>query len=1089
MTADSLPLDTSRLQSEYCDAQAPHFLANNFREKCREILYCCLVPFLLNPSNGLTSPGLSPQEMIRISPSYISNDLSQSTILEILHAKSGDLWLRTLHGLSRFNGNRIIDYRPTYSGRYFIDSVNISEIVEGPTGDILVATQDHGILRYNPILDSFSSPHWSPSSKSRKAQKNVYRALHTRNNYFWIGYLDGKVERISTETGDRWTFQLDPNERVTRFLEDQVDQILFSTSKGRIFKVQSSSREIELLVTETSCSKSPVDFTDIAFQKPEILLIGTAGSGLFTFSMENSKCSQYRLPKDENYEEDHALVHKILHDSTDKSTWIASDQGLHIIDKDGQITHFHSENSNLADNEVGALSFGNGKIKWVGSFTRLHFLSKTGFQRLDRKRHKKLRSIVALDGSKKLNTWIASYDGIIIFDKNKDTYSDIFDIYPNLKIRNERIMALSVSENEAWIGYRSTGLQRYLVKENQLITYNTESTPRLSSNSISAILTISSGETLIGTYGGGLNILHSDGSVEHLLENTQSQSISDNNVIMLFQSSDENIWVGTNSGLLRLDLASRKFNPVSKTIVGQEWPSHRVVFAIAESANRELWLGTVHAGLYRLTPTNAAPAQYSTKRFAPATKSSSNTIYAIEIDKQNNVWASTSSGITRVNTQTNEVDNFSKSNGLDETDFDVGASHKDSDGLLYFGGSNGYTVFNPENIQSVSPPPKIVLTELNIAGRLPDLPVPLQELELIELGHEDYYITFMFSALDFRDPAKNHYRYKLEGFDREWIDNDTRTSATYTSLPPGNYTFRVRGANSAGVWNNEGTSIRLKVLPPPWMSWWALLIYAAALLVALFFAKRAYDIRLIAKNATAKVLEVQEAANNAHDDLQEQLEMQDDLVRSSHLNNMNSLGLVQKFIGLQADFLEDGNMLDAILANQNRVQALSHLEDCMVYQDDAIFTDLKKYVDIILHEILKTSTISVETITTINEVERQPIAARIAKPAALIIYELLHNCVRHAFETGDHANFIKISMVCSAEDDPASRQWTLCIEDSGVGLPPGIVASAPESTGLAVVDMLIEELGGKLTIGVSEGTKFVAIFPDMARSDISASYV
>ena len=275
--------------------------------------------------------------------------------------------------------------------------------------------------------------------------------------------------------------------------------------------------------------------------------------------MKNAKCSRYILPKDENYEADHALVHKILHDSTEKSTWIASDQGLYIIDKDDQITHFHSENSNLADNEVASLSFGSGKIKWVGSFTGLHFLSKTGFQTLDRKRHKNLRSIVALDGSRKLNTWIASYDGIIIFDKNRDTYSDIFDIYPNVQINNERIMTLSVSENEAWIGYRSTGLQRYLVNENQLITYNTVSTPRLSSNSISAVLNISSGETLIGTYGGGLNILHRDGSIEHLLENTQPQSISDNNVIMLFQSSDGDIWGRHRFGLTSSRLGIKKF--------------------------------------------------------------------------------------------------------------------------------------------------------------------------------------------------------------------------------------------------------------------------------------------------------------------------------------------------------------------------------------------------------------------------------------------------------------------------------------------------------------------------------------------------
>ena len=809
------------------------------------------------------------------------------------------------------------------------------------------------------------------------------------------------------------------------------------------------------------------------------LIVATSTGRVLRFDTKSRKFKPQKFLKNKN-------IGRIT-DLTlfENKLWVATDKGLIAIDPSdpNEVVILREDNSAISNNDVTTLWKDQG-ILWVGTYYGIDMITKSSFKTFNRRNSGIFNEVLSFSEDSKNRAWVGTYNGVYVREPDSNIHAPIYSLFPEVSLQDTRVMAVAARDQELWLGFRKNGAQIINLRDGS--SYKVVF-PGHASTAVTTILHVGSTTTWIGTYENGLyEAKKRQVNSRYGSAGQGSKFLPQKSITALLEMDSGSIIIGTEGGIYRYLPSKDKFFPID--LENNAEKSSPQVLSMAQSPNGDLWIGTKDRGLIALKKDSDG------KTFTQNIIDSDSVIrqaviWAIEFDHGGHAWLSTTEGIMEMSSSGELVNSYTKADGLQGNDFNFGASFRSANGLLYFGGSNGYTVFNPENIQSVSTPPKIVLTELNIAGRLPDLPVPLQELELIELGHEDYYITFMFSALDFQDPTKNRYSHKLEGFDREWIDNGTRTSATYTSLPPGDYIFRVRGANSAGIWNNEGTSIRLTVLPPPWMSWWALLIYAAVLIVALFFAKRAYDIRLIAKNATAKVLEVQEAANNAHDDLQEQLEIQDDLVRSSHMHNINTLGLVRKFIGLQADFLDDENMLSSVLGNQNRVQALSHLEDCMVYQHDAIFTDLKKYVDIILDQILKTSTIPVETITTINEVERQPIAARIAKPVALIIYELVHNCVRYAFETGDHANFIKISMVCSAGDDPASKQWTLSVEDSGVGLPPGIVISAPESSGLALVAMLVEELGGKLTIGRSKGTKFIAIFPDIVRSDISGDYV
>jgi PAS domain S-box-containing protein len=200
------------------------------------------------------------------------------------------------------------------------------------------------------------------------------------------------------------------------------------------------------------------------------------------------------------------------------------------------------------------------------------------------------------------------------------------------------------------------------------------------------------------------------------------------------------------------------------------------------------------------------------------------------VDDQGCLWLSTNRGINRFDPATERFTRYDAHDGVQNDEFAQGAFFKDRLGRLYFGGPNGFNVFRPEHIQENDHLPPVVLTNFLLANQ----PVPISEsgplkehitfAEQIELAPEDHVFAFEFSALNYRQPHKNRFAYKLEGFDPDWMTTDAQDrKAVYTNVPPGTYTFRVKAANDDGLWNEDGTSIQVTVSQP----WWHILFRSA----------------------------------------------------------------------------------------------------------------------------------------------------------------------------------------------------------------------------------------------------------------------
>jgi signal transduction histidine kinase len=227
-----------------------------------------------------------------------------------------------------------------------------------------------------------------------------------------------------------------------------------------------------------------------------------------------------------------------------------------------------------------------------------------------------------------------------------------------------------------------------------------------------------------------------------------------------------------------------------------------------------MWVGTT-AGLCkfdRLTGTF--------RRYSRHDGLADDNVLQIAPDAHGSIWVSTETGLSRIDPHSGRVRTYGPADGLAEFSFNFGTYNTPRDSVLYFAGNSGLLMFRPGDIQDPAAPAPVVLTGFRVFNT----PTPFSDfafsLKRIDLSFLENSFSFDFAALDFSDPARTRYAYRLDGFDEDWIHAADRRFAAYTNLPPGEYTFRVKGASSTGAWNNEGASVHLVISPPFWATWW-----------------------------------------------------------------------------------------------------------------------------------------------------------------------------------------------------------------------------------------------------------------------------
>jgi ligand-binding sensor domain-containing protein len=690
-----------------------------------------------------------------------SSKLSQSSVTDTLIAKNGIMWIATLDGINRYDGDDLVEYRTYKTGEESIDSANILKILENDAGNIIAVSRDAGLLIYSQQKNNFY-PLINPDHEEHPTDK-IYSAFIDKNRTLWLGYESGRIRKFSHSLEKFFELQVTQAGYIISFTQSNDGELYAASTDGQIFRIDSTSNKYKKIFPTASCSAIPSNLLTISVDEKKTLWLGSRGEGLYQLDVLSKDCRKLPLKTQNLAATPNTTINQIFHDKKFGTTWIATDEGLYSYDKSMQRKLYNTNNSNISDDEVISLYLDKDGTYWVGTYSGLNYLIPTSIEFFGPGTEEDLNSIVAIEQSKRHGTWIATYGGLFKYSSQNNNHIRFDQVHPDIPITNTKIMSMFMDEDSIWLGHRSTGLEHYSFSKNKLVLYDRYSDPALSSNSVSSILKVKSGELFVGTYGGGLNIFSPDmNSVKHDLKGYR--------VITLFQSKDETIWIGTESGLFW-------YNPKNGLISRQNFEATifksitmPIFWALAESRDSDLWLGTMHHGLFvwpRSAIMNQDSSQISPIHFGIT---NTKTIYGIEIDNQGNVWCSTNSGLIRITPSNLDSKLISTHHGVQNQEFDFAVSHKDSEGLIYFGGRNGYTKFSPSKIRFDTKVPKLKLTKLLLAGTGNISADQIQMLKSLQLTYKNYFITFEFSVLDFIDPENNQFRYKLENFDPDWID-------------------------------------------------------------------------------------------------------------------------------------------------------------------------------------------------------------------------------------------------------------------------------------------------------------------------------
>ena len=300
---------------------------------------------------------------------------------------------------------------------------------------------------------------------------------------------------------------------------------------------------------------------------------------------------------------------------------------------------------------------------------------------------------------------------------------------------------------------------------------------------------------------------------------------------VIHRARDGDFWLGSLSGLFHFDPRTTAWKRFTSDPKDPQSLAADIIYSIeadpTDPANI-LWVGTKGGGLNKLDKRTGKVQRYTTKQGLP-----NDVVYGILSDDTGRLWMSTNKGLACFTPATGTFRNYAASDGLQSDEFNRYAYCKLADGTLFFGGVEGFNYFKPGQLNDDTVSAPIRITGIKLINRPVDYRDPGSPLKApaylsagMTIPYDANMITFEFATMEFAAPEGHHYQYKLDGFDPDWIMVGSERSAVYTNLDPGTYTFRVLGDNRDGVWDKQGTSFQLVVLPPWWRTWWAYMLYA-----------------------------------------------------------------------------------------------------------------------------------------------------------------------------------------------------------------------------------------------------------------------
>ena len=822
------------------------------------ISFVCIFLFLCTTSNAQKWE----TQYINVIP---IEDIENPVITCVYKDSYGFVWFGSLNGIYRWDGKNAKHYFQIASQKSTVTADQIiSFLFEDEKTNLWFGGLGQGAIKYDRYSDKFSVQVFKGDAADIEEARWITRAfkdvegvvwgIGITNNLFKYAEFNDTSSSIKLIIPDTLNNMSLYKEIFTMAHDFQYKSIWLGTSKGLVkYDIIDSRFEDFFAEFNHYIKNRPV--SSLYMQNDSTLWIATV-QAIYKYNLKTKKFAEYWKVATSSVATGIEQIEEILiRTGYENELWIFTNTGIYKLDiRNSNVIEYVVKNREHLFESSEFISARNGR-----------FLDDNGF------------------------LWLATDNlGAGYANLNENPFEHIFIKDKNGEVISDGATSFYIDQHDdLWIGTGFNGLFHYDQDMNFIdhFVHSPTDPKSLTNDYVYSIIESENGTMWIGS-NRGLNILDRKKKLfDHYIEKPipYEGNLPHVRIADLFQDSSGTLWVGTSQGVYFSDIPNQSpslfkqydsityfFNLTQQIFsdnYGDLWfvtPTYHGIYqltkgiesaarlinynvkngennfptdgalCIAEDKDDIFWLGTKE-GLYRWDRKTD-----NFKHFHKENGLGVNIVYWLCTDNRGYLWMSTESGLVRVKpVSTDKLVSklFTYKDGIPFEKMYPYRFFKGSDNRIYIGGrsgsGDGFYRFYPDSIRENLAIPPVIVTEFKVFDKEYKLDSNIILNNEITLTHDNNFFAFEFAALDYTDPLRNQYAYKLEGLDEDWNYTGNRSYANYTGVQPGKYTFRVKGSNNDGLWNEDGSSIKLTILPPPWKKWWAYLLYGLALIVLL----------------------------------------------------------------------------------------------------------------------------------------------------------------------------------------------------------------------------------------------------------------
>ena len=953
---------------------------------------------------------LCAQEILKVKHYGVDQGLPQSSVWDIQQDSYGFLWISTADGLCRFDGYTFNTFRNDPDDSLSIGGNTTHMMAIDKKGDLWI-THDQGLDKYDAAKGNFSSLYHYDVTKNSVFNKSLGED-DQENIWVWIGEglikfnkkTNQQIGEFSIEGDDAWR----NNQYTHDALMNKGGQIWITLGKPSLVSFNIKTEKFAFVNTG-------LNMDGLCQVSDSVLLVGTT-SGLLrynTITDNIEKLSFHQL--ESKIPSTHFQTTKIIHVGGDEF-WIGTDLGIFVYhDSQRTFTKHYTSFSGGKENFMFVQTLFKDKSGniWIG--TNGDGLKKHSPKAPPWKHYRSpsdrgdiVKSIYA-DGH---DLVFAGYfnNGFDVFSKTKGLLNKIRKGEAPWFISGDFVYAIAgINASNVFLSFAGN-TNTFGIYDHKNETFHDLSSailkdtglPNLTGNDFPVAIPFDR-ETIIFNCRG--NLIQASFKDPQAPKFALLNTFPDEVINSVYIDTDKTIWVGTMNGYYVKKTGSKEWQKGNPRLSKQ-------VKTICEDVEGKIWMGTM-SGLYILSKEGDIEKTWRTDE--PLIN---DFVYGILRDHYGDMWFSHNKGLTRFDHEKKTFRNFSVDDGLQSNEFNTGAYFKSDSGELFFGGINGTNSFYPEDIQDNLQIPSVQITRIDLNDKPYVADTVHWAQKKLTLDYTNNTLGFEFAGLEFTDPGKNQYAWRMSGIDKDWVFSGNKRFTRYANIPPGDYHFEVKASNNDGIWNETPTVLHIEIIPPFWQTvWFRIIMIAVALgltaVIATLLSRQRYHRKLMA-------LEMQQKIQYDRDRISRELH---DTVGSQLSLISSNLDWVTHPVAPLSES-ERNKRLDEVSTMSKDV--INNLRETIwaLKKEEISFSDFTDKLKVIAHHQVAV------TPSTMLEFDDQGtdgliLGAEEALHLLRICQEAIHNAVKHA-----HMDKMEISWLS------AHGHYEVRIKDNGQGFNP-----------------------------------------------------